>query len=209
MSRQNMIYLVIGRIGSGKTDDIKNLVMKLHINFNKVVVFDEFDNEVWHNMETWNHPEWRNTNLPIIPEDKLPYLKHGFCRVIQEKEDNIHYFELFRKLRNTLLVIEDATRMVDPESVLPKPLKQLLFDVKQKNIDLVLVFHSLMDVPAKLARNCRIILLHHTDDADVPKKFTNPKVKIAFDHLKKLSPEKEPFARVAIPININLRATNR
>ena len=58
-----------------------------------------------------------------------------------------------------------------------------------------------MDVPSKLARNCRIIILHHTLDEEVPKKLRNPKIVQAFNHLKKHSDDQ--FKRVIIPINVN------
>ena len=75
--RQNMIYSVVGEIGSGKTDNMKNIIWELREIFNKVVIFDEFDSDVWDTMETWDHPERMNMSIPIIPEEKLLYLKKG------------------------------------------------------------------------------------------------------------------------------------
>lgn len=206
--RQNMVYLVVGRIGSGKTDEIKNIAQTIYennANINKLVVFDEFDTDVWHTMETWNHPEWVQYRLPIISEKQLLRLKKGQVRLIQTIDNNDHYFYLFRKLRNCIVIIEDATRMVDPQEKLPKSLGRLLFDVKQKNIELILVFHSLMEVPAKLGRHARIIILKHTDEQECPKKFANPKIKLAFDKLKSMNPDETPFERIAIPVNVNLK----
>lgn len=205
--RQNMVYLVVGRIGSGKTDEVKNIAQTIYQNnasITKMVVFDEFDTDVWRTMETWNHPEWAQIRLPIVSDKQLQLLKSGQVRLIQEIDDTDYYFDLFRKLRNCIVIIEDATRMVDPQEKLPKSLARLIFDVKQKNIELILVFHSLMEVPAKLARHARIIVLKHTDEQECPKKFANPKIKLAFDKLKSMNPEKTPFEKIAIPVNVNL-----
>ena len=200
--RQNMIYSVVGEIGSGKTDNMKNIIWELREIFNKVVIFDEFDSDVWDTMETWDHPERMNMSIPIIPEEKLLYLKKGIVRIVQKNEDIEHYYHLFRELRNTVIVLEDSSRFIESEEKLSTPLSKLILDVKQKNIELFFVFHSLMDVPPKLARRTRILIMHKTGETEIPRKWKKPKVISAF---KRVMESKDEFFKVSVPLNVKIK----
>ena len=76
--------------------------------------------------------------------------------------------------------------------------KKLIFDTKQTNVDSILIFHSLQDVPPKLARNCNYIILHKTADTDVPKKFRFKQVLQAFEKVNK---SENQFEKITIRIN--------
>lgn len=204
-NRQNLIYLVVGQIGSGKTDGTKNLVRKILSNnpsIDKLVVFDDDDYENWRNMATHNYPEGVAQKIPIIPEDKLLSLKKGYVRIIQQQEEVNEYFEMFAQLSNCVLVIEDATRFLEAESKVPRFIKKLFINVKQRNVELFLCFHSLQEVPAWIARNCRIMILHHTLDTKVPSKLSKPNIEKAFQELKKPKNARLKFKTIAIPINL-------
>lgn len=210
MSRQNMIYVFAGQIGSGKTDNTKSVMEKIYSSnssIDKMVVYDDDDNDTWHTMETWNHSEWKSHQLPIVNQEQLLRLKSGRVRYIgYDFEKDIYDLS---QLRNTVLLIEDSQRFITNTGQPTKHLRHLLLNVKQRNIELILIFHSLMDIPSWLARICRIIILHHTEDHKCPTKFSNPKIAIAFNKLKEITPEAKPFFNIAIPINVNLKATSR
>lgn len=180
MARQNQVILIVGQRGSGKTDTTKNLLFPLQKTFPKIIVFDEFDSDVWHTFETWNNPDRISIPIPKITTEQFKVLKRGVARIIAEKEDLNEYFELFRTYaRNTVLVLEDASRYL--EGNLPPMLKRIVFDTKQTNVDSFMVFHSLADVPPKLARNCNFLILHKTADTSVPEKFKMKNVIEAFE----------------------------
>ncbi len=205
--RQNLIYVVVGQIGSGKSDNMKNTVRKILNNspsINKLVVFDDGDYENWQNMKTYNFPEGMHKNIPIIKEENLLRLKSGYVRVIQQNEEVKSYIEMFSQLKNAVVVIEDATRSFPAEERVPKPLRKLFINVKQRNIELFMAFHSLAEVPAWIARNCRVIILHHVQDPAVPSKLSNPMIKKAFAALKDSPKYKDKFSNIHIPVNVNI-----
>lgn len=205
--RQNMTYIIIGRQGTGKSDSTKSIIQKIlskNDSITKLVVFDEFDSDIWVNLETWDHPEWKNDVVSVIPIDKLLKLKSGKVRICQETDDIKMYLSTFKQLNNSIIVFEDATRYFPSETAPPKELLSILLNAKQRNNEVILIFHSLMDVPKKLVRNIRIIILHHTDDGEVPKKFGNKSIHTAYGLLKK---SKNPFQKIAIPINVNTITT--
>lgn len=204
MVRQNMTYIIAGRQGTGKSDSIKSIIQKILKNnesITKLVVFDEFDSDIWNSMETWDHPEWQNDAVKVIPPEQLLKLKSGKVRICQQRDDIKYYLDIFKQLSNAIIVFEDATRYFPAESKPPSELMSILLNAKQRNTEVFLIFHSLMDVPKKLTRNIRIIILHHTDDDSVPEKFGNKTVHDAFSRLKGTN---DPFAKIVIPINVNL-----
>lgn len=208
-TRQNLIYVIVGEIGAGKTDTIKNIIrmiMSKNKTIKKLVVFDEFDSDVWKNMKTWDHQESESENLTVVSESELLRLKSGKVRLIQEDFDLKHYCDLFKKVSNSIIVLEDATRYIDPQEKVPKSLRSLITNVKQKNVELILVFHSLLDVHSFVARNCRVIILHHTLDGEVPKKLSNPLIKQAFNELHESPLRENPHASKFIPINVTMNS---
>lgn len=202
MSRQNYIYIIVGGIGSGKTSNTKRIVIKLMDNnksIDKLVVFDDGDYDNWENMACHHHPDRGNVKLPIIDEKDLLRLKSGHVRVIQKNEDYTTYVEKFSKLRNAAIVIEDASRWIEAESKVPKQIKKLFLNVKQRNVELFFTFHDLQDVPSWFARKARVIILHKTGDAEVPKKLDKPAIRKAFDQVNKSA---DDFDFKVIPLNI-------
>lgn len=211
MTRQNMTYIIIGQQGTGKSDLVKNMVKKIfqhNPSINKLVIFDEFDSDIWHSLKTWNHPEWASDRVTVVNEEQLLRLKKGNVRLVQQSDDMNYYMEILSKLRNSIIVMEDASRYFPPEHSVPKKLMSVLLNAKQTNVEIFMIFHNLMDVPARLARNCRIIILQHTEDYECPKKLASPKIKAAFNKLRQPPLKNDPYAKVVIPVNVNLQTSN-
>lgn len=203
--RQNMVYLIAGQTGSGKTTTVKHIIQKLRMNFSKAVIFDEFDSDVWHNMATNDRPEWASEKVPIVDENQLLRLRSGVVRLIQTEAKASHYWQVFNQLRNTIIVIEDSRRMIKPDGELHPDLISLILNCKQKNIELIFVFHALLEINPDLVHRIRILILHHTGENRVPYRFRNFRVLQGFEKLKKHDALKFPFEKVVIPLNVPLK----
>lgn len=185
--RTNKKNLIIGRTGSGKTTLLKKIIMALYTkgSFDKIVIYDEFDSDIWHTMGTYDRHDWASIKIPVIPIEKISSLKRGIVRVIADNDDIDYYFRELNKLRNALVVFEDASRSLEPEAKVPKEIMRMIYNTKQINVDFFLVFHSLMDVPKKLFRHINNLILLKTEEEKVPDKISYRKeVLTAFDELE-------------------------
>lgn len=202
MARTNRKYLIIGMTGTGKTVFTKKFIRELlrRGTFQKAIIFDEFESDIWDDMETYDHPEWADTKIPIIPLDKATKLKSGIARIIAEKDDLDYHFKELNKVRNAVILLEDASRSIEAEVKPPKEVMRLFYNVKQVNVDFILVFHSLAEVPKKMFRQVNTIFLFKTGDDKVPDKIKIREITEAYDRLKKST---NPFAKEKITINPN------
>ena len=158
--RTNSICIYVGKRGSGKTHFVKNLIDSFPQP--KTLIVDVLDNPEWHNLKTYNHPEWEGRIIPIMPIEKLPFHKSGLYRVfssdIELLEHNIDQF-----VRNTSLIIEDCSRWFN--SKLTKTQKRYLLNSKQTNCDIHLFFHTLSSVPPELVKYADYITIFKTGES--------------------------------------------
>jgi hypothetical protein len=86
-----------------------------------------------------------------------------------------------KDLTNCFVVFEDATKYV--RSNLQEDVRNFVLDSKQKNLDLLFVFHALASVPLELARIADILVIKKTSEALTPtlkKKFPTAQFEKAF-----------------------------
>lgn len=145
MGRLNKIIVVVGRRGSGKTTFAKMLIDCSPL---KVLVLDTFD-----------HPDYRH--LTTIKPEQLSRWKGGNVRL--HSGDPVENCQLiFDKVHNSLIVFEDCRRYIEP--TVQKPIRQGIVEHRNKNNDLVFMFHSLKDVPPYLCSMYNSIVLFKTND---------------------------------------------
>lgn len=184
MSRTNKVYIEVGTRGTGKTDMIKEVAFKASKIFPKVLFVDTFDNPVWANLSTWKHPE-RTDPIPVIPLEKFHLWKKGIGRVYSSNVKEL-MTTIQTNARNTFIVFEDATRYIG--SKLTDDVHNFVLDSKQKNLDLVFVFHSLMSVPPDLVRVADILILFKTNEGKIPEyKYPWPEIPKAMKTLRQSS----------------------
>ena len=164
MSRTNKVILIAGTRGTGKTDFVKDLIFKMMDNFSKTLVVDTFDSDVWQNLKTWNHPERINFPVTKIPVSKLKRWKAGVGRIYSSDTTKIMN-EISEHAKNTFIVFEDATKYIG--SKLEKETRNFVLDSKQKNLDLVFIFHSLASIPPELVRVSDTLILFKTNEGKV------------------------------------------
>lgn len=155
--RLNEIILVVGRRGCGKTTFTKELV---RINKKKTLLVDTFD-----------HPDWReNFTDKSIPD--LYKWKSGNLR-IYDSEPEETLLAAFKACSNCVIVMEDCKRYVEPS--VQKWLRKGIIEHRNRNIDLIMMFHNLKDIPPYIAgMHNRIVLFKTNDNMDQPlNKFSN------------------------------------
>lgn len=179
----NIVSLVIGGRNRGKTSIVKNDIV-YPSPLPKKLIIDTFDNPVWRNLKTWDNPDRETIVIPVLlPSEINTEWKEGLFRAYSS--DIGILFDLVAKdLWNAVLVIEDATRFISNVKA-PKNVMSFVYDAKQRNLNVAINFHSLIDVPANLVRAVDYITLFKTNESKCPSKFEfNEDIERVFDHLR-------------------------
>jgi hypothetical protein len=191
----NIVSIVVGARGTGKTDFVKeNAILKSPMK--RKLVVDTFDSEPWATMETYKSPQNSGINIPILEMDKIPYWKTGLYRVISSDIDQI--FSLIDEwMRNALLIFEDSTKYI--EGKIGANLKKFVYDSKQKNLNLVFIFHSLAAVPPGLIRAADTLTIFKTNEGIPAKgKYPFPDIPQAMDIVRKSN---DRYINITIRLN--------
>lgn len=193
--RANIVSIIVGARGTGKTDYLKNEVVIPSL-FSKKLIADTFDNSVWFDLETWNNPSGSMIKIPAISPSMIPRHKSGLYRTFSSEPEEI--FRIIQKhTRNCLLIFEDASKYL--EGKLDRDVKKFVYDSKQKNLDLVFVFHSLIDVPPRLIRSADTLTIFKTNEGYPPKsRYPFPGIRQAMDIVAK---SENHFENVTILLN--------
>lgn len=162
--RTNKVILIVGNRGTGKTDFVKNLIHSQMQTFPKQLIVDTFDSDVWHNLQTWNNPQGFNIEIPVIQGKDLGRWRKGIARMFSA-EIKPMLAQIQEGAKNTFLVFEDATKYVG--SRLTDDMRKFVLDSKQKNLDIVFIFHSLASIPPELVRVSDILVLFKTNEGKV------------------------------------------
>ncbi|HNA40008.1 MAG TPA: hypothetical protein PLR84_10905 [Chitinophagales bacterium] len=145
--RINHVNITIGKRGCGKTTKTINLIEKSNL---KTLVVDTFDHE--------NYRKFRAIQ-PVMINDKI--WKAGNVRCYGHDFKDIFY-QISNKISNAMIVLEDCTKY------LKHPLNQdalrFIVDSKQKNIDLVFMFHGFGMVMPDLFRLADSLTIFKTNE---------------------------------------------
>jgi len=155
--RFNLINIVVGRRGSGKTFFTKMLFRIFLGRGMKVLIVD-----------TFNHPSYNEGDeaypsaVQRVMPHQVPSWKKGIYRMYGHDFDT-EMLPALKDLRNTFIVFEDAKKYIR-QHVQPE-LDSLLIDSKQKNIDMIFLYHSWGDVPPRLIKMADSIEVFRTADS--------------------------------------------
>lgn len=164
MARTNKVILIAGTRGTGKTDFVKNLLFKMKSKFAKCLVVDTFDSGVWKNLATHTNPNGNQISVPIIPLSKFKNWRSGIGRIFSPDTAEL-MAEIQENAKNTFIVFEDSTKYIG--SRLTDETKKFVLDSKQKNLDMVFIFHSLSQIPPDLVRVADILVLFKTNEGKI------------------------------------------
>lgn len=190
--RTNKVVCVVGDRNTGKTQFLKELVLNSPLP--KSLIVDTFKSKSWHDMATFDKPENGAKKVGRILPENLPHWKTGIYRMYGSDTDYL-MSQIQQHCFNSLIIFEDATKYIGKE--LTKDVKHFIIDSKQKNLDLVFVFHSLKDLPGDLVRIMDFITLCKTGDqynSSLRSKYPD-QVEIAF---KQVMASKNQYEKITI-----------
>lgn len=121
--RLNLVSLVIGRRGSGKTTFLREGIAAYP---KKVLIVDTLD-----------HPAYKD--VQVISPERLKYWESGTVRVFGSDFKRI-FSNIKEHCRNCLIIFEDSTKYLRRE--LPDDVRNYIIDTKQLNVDLIFTFHG-------------------------------------------------------------------
>jgi ABC-type uncharacterized transport system ATPase subunit len=151
MARMNKVTAILGRRGTGKTTYLKELIesYKTALPNQKVLILDTLD-----------HPAYRE--IPLINENLLKrWKKPAVYRMYSSDTDNL-LSEVEKHYNNGLLILEDASKYLRRQ--LSDDVRRFIFDSKQKNLDIIFLFHGFMAMPKELYSIIDNLVLFKTDD---------------------------------------------
>lgn len=162
--RLNLVTLVIGRRGSGKTTYLRKVISLYP---KKVLIVDTLD-----------HPAYKD--VQVIQPEKLRYWESGRVRVFGSDFERI-MLNIKKYCKNCLIVFEDSTKYLRRN--LPDDIRNYLIDTKQLNVDLIFTFHGFGMVMPDLYRlsDCITVFKVGEDIDNYKEKVSNfAEVKKAF-----------------------------
>lgn len=166
----NTVNAILGSRGTGKTVymrgdaqlNVPGLIPKYAKKGMKVLIVDTMDHPAYRDipivtpkqMQTWGPSSDKTVRRVFVPVDDIPRLN----KVIN------------KYLWNALLVYEDAYKHQSER--LDQSIKEIIGDSKQKNIDLVFMYHTWMHAPLDLYRYLDAIEVFKTKDSPEARRST-------------------------------------
>lgn len=149
--RINLVTMVIGRRGTGKTYYIRQALemYRKHHSQKKILVMDTFDNP--------GYSLFANIDIDLLMRWKNP----NTYRIFGSNTDEI-FSAIQTHFYNGLIVFEDASKYIRRQ--LPDDVRKFILDSKQKNIDLIFVFHGFSYAPPEMWRIVDAVTIFKCDN---------------------------------------------
>lgn len=173
--RFNQVGIVIGMRGTGKSLFILGSKYISKPEDKKLGIRGIFDIYLKKNMkvliiDTLDHPAYRE--IPVIDQQNFSKWNSGIVRTFLEPDHIMKVINIINttpSMNNTLIICEDAGKYTDTR--LPRPFKRLIADSKQRNIDIIFMYHCFMDTPTDVFRKgVDYIQLFKTEDNPLVRK---------------------------------------
>lgn len=149
--RFNSVSCFLGRPGTGKTYQLLKIAQLYIKKGMRVFVVDDFD-----------HPTYRNANVEIVKPENIGKLKPGIYRLISPDIEEEIIPVIASSIWNSLLVFEDCFKYVGNK--FSKPMARLVIDAKQRNIDIIFMYHYWAWMALDLARRADSYMIFKTTD---------------------------------------------
>lgn len=175
--RFNLVGLIIGQRGTGKSlfvlgskytarEQDKNLgiagVIDTYLVKKKMKVLI---------IDTLDHPSYRS--IEVLKQSDFKKFKTGIKRIYLEPDNVlklVNYINQSPHMNNTLIVFEDAVKYTGAR--LDNYFKRLIADSKQRNIDIIFMYHCFIDTPSNIFTKSDFIQLFKTEDNPYVRKNT-------------------------------------
>lgn len=184
MKRNNHVNITVGKRGSGKTFRTKQLINNSQL---KTIIIDTFDHE--------SYRDYKNVAPKMI--DDRAWIS-GTIRCYGYNFEDVFY-QLSNKISNTLIVFEDCTKYIRDRIV--EDIIRLVTDTKQKNIDIIFMYHGFGMVRPDLYRLADSITIFKTNEdvnryrSKIPNFETVKKIN---DHIQQ---SKNPYINQTVWLN--------
>lgn len=174
-TRFNTVGIVMGKRGTGKTLFVLGSKHSAKAADAKLNILGIMETELKNGfkvlfIDVMDHPSY--TKIPILTQANFSKWNKGIVRIIQRPDDVVKLVDLINEsphLNNTFIVFEDPGKYT--EKNLPKPFKRLIAETKQRNIDIVFMYHCWMDTPSDIFRKgIDYIQLFKTEDSPKSRK---------------------------------------
>lgn len=179
--RLNKLYLIVGQRGTGKTTIAQKLA---EASGKKAIVVD-----------TDAHPAYDEYELIAPDANGIASFSGTKGRILATDVDSV-LIGLNKYQANAFILLEDAPKYLD--SNLSRATKAFIIDMRKRNFDVAIMFHSLSDIPPYLCKNYNTLIIFKTDDnLDVPQRKFNQ-----WELIKKIATDvrKHPEWNYAKPI---------
>lgn len=186
--RVNFVNLILGKRGTGKTVYTKQVIEAYHKRhvLQKILILDTFD-----------HPAY--SGVPEISANMVSrWNRPSVYRIFQGNPDeNLSIIQKY--MNNALIVFEDAGKYIRKN--LQVDVRQFIIDSKQKNLDLLFIFHGFANTPPEM--------FGYTDTLTLFKVGASPEYRKAeiynfdeiFEAWKKVNESTNPYEKITIRIN--------
>lgn len=148
-------------------------------------------------IDTVDHPSYRK--FQIIEPEHIPAFKKGIKRVIVNKTKFDRLFKILQGQTNIMVVCEDSTKYIRNNEKISDDLNDYMTNIKQFNVDLVFIYHSIGMINLDIARMTDLLVLFKSPDPPSNGKFGQ--LKTVRDAYEKVMSDQNPFAREVIVIN--------
>ncbi|WP_276976968.1 hypothetical protein [Flavobacterium filum] len=187
MARMNYITLILGARGTGKSYYTINEIILKHPK--KVLIVDTLD-----------HPSYRAQGFQIVDIDSLSRWKSGVKRImvnpVSIKED---LRKLCGSISNCLLIFEDATKYFRTNA--PVELFNLIYDSKQKNMDILFMYHGFKKIVPELLDNANFITMFKMEEKIEKYEDKIPRYEAIEAAYLKIEKSKNPYEKKTVIIN--------
>ena len=186
--RINNVGLIEGKRGTGKSTYLLNLInhyWRVHKS-QKILVVSMI-----------NQPAY--LDIPKIDIDLLSRWKSPAIYKMygSNTEDILQAIE--EHFKNGLLLMEDATNFI-PKSI-PKEVRRMIIDTKQKNVDMLMTFHGFMSTPPEIIRYADTITMFKTDTPETRKDVIGAYYEDVLKAYNEIMKSTNPYINKTIKIN--------
>lgn len=194
-ARDNIVTVVAGQRGAGKTDYLKNEVIFPSL-FPKTLIVDTYDNPAWRTLKTYSRPDLAGRVIPIIHLSDFSRWENGIYRVFSGNVKEI-YSAIRNDLWNCNVIFDDASKYLRGRVL--EDVTEFLFNSKQRNVDITLAYHALAQVPPEIVYATDYFTIFKTKDGKLDSgKYSDPDFQLAVDYLKKFTKEDRKYLTLGV-----------
>lgn len=169
MNRLNTVGTIIGQRGTGKSlfflgSRFSSKPADKSLNIPGVIEYPLKNGQKILIIDTLDHPAYRG--IPTLKPNQFAAFKRGVARTWLEPDNIVKLVDKINQaphFNNTTIVFEDAGKYT--ERTLPRPFRRLIIDSKQRNIDLLFMYHAWVDTPGDIFTKSDYIQLFKTEDS--------------------------------------------